>query len=72
MPTYQANEYLDHEGKVVQIGDFVELSEKQASSLKDKVTLVKVEDLKEKAKEKGIEGASKMKKDELLQAVKEE
>lgn len=72
MPTYEVNAYLSHEDKIVKPGEFIELPEKQAEVLGDKVTLVKVEDLKEKAKEKGIEGASKMKKDELIQELKEE
>lgn len=38
MPNYIANGYLVHEGKVVQTGNEVELTDEQAHRLGDKVT----------------------------------
>jgi len=44
MPKYIANGYLVHKGKIVPIGDEVELTEEQGERLGDKVTIVEVED----------------------------
>lgn len=80
MPKYQANSILFHDGKVVSPGQTVELTADQATKLGDKVgpteeTLLeakKVDELKELARNQGVEGYATMKKDELIQAVKAE
>ncbi len=41
MPKYTANEYLVHNGKIVQTGGELELTEVQAERLGDKVTPIK-------------------------------
>lgn len=77
MPKYTANVYLVHHGKVIPIGDTVELTEEQAKLLGEKVTLVDdpslddltVAELKDMAKSQGIEGYAEMKKAELITAL---
>lgn len=49
MPKYQANEYLAHEGKVIQTGEYLDLTDEQAERLGHKVT--KVESSKRKKEE---------------------
>lgn len=41
MPKYTANAYLSHKGKIVEPGEELELTVKQATFLKDKVSEVK-------------------------------
>lgn len=77
MPKYTANAYLVHQGKIVPIGETVELSAEQAERLGEKVTMVEetsledmtVAELKDIAKAKGIEGYGEMKKAELIAAL---
>ncbi|MGG4288368.1 Rho termination factor N-terminal domain-containing protein [Priestia megaterium] len=80
MPEYIAKAYLLHNGKVIEPEKTLELTEEQAENLSDKVEPTKevvlkektVPELKKEAKEKGIEGISKMDKDALIEALKEE
>lgn len=92
MATYKANAYLLHQGKVVQIGDDIELTDDQAKRLLDQNKVVKpgetvtatsgaetdtdksladmtLTELKEEAKTAGVEGFSKMNKEELIAAI---
>lgn len=50
MPKYIANEYLLHNGKIVQTGEDVELEAEQAKRLGDKVTPVSEQKKETKAK----------------------
>lgn len=52
MPKYIANEYLLHNGKIVQTGEEVELTAKQAERLGDKVTPLQEDKAKKETKDK--------------------
>jgi hypothetical protein len=60
MPNFKANAYLVHNGKVVQTGDDLELTEEQAERLGDKVT--RIEDQKPAAVEEKPKANLKNKK----------
>lgn len=86
MPKYVAKSYLLHEGKIVRDGEEVELTSEQAERLGDKVqnpTVANneeyekpleeynVRELRDFADQKNIEGYYDMRKDELIEALKE-
>lgn len=83
MPKYIAKAYLLHEGKVVQPEGELELTKEQGDRLGEKVELVDikeqtgnkplndhtVEELKVIAQERGLEDYSKLKKEDLIEAI---
>lgn len=77
MPKYIANTYLNHEDKIYQTGSEIELTDEQAKVLGDKVSITEagklegftVDELKEQAKVKGLNGFSDLKKGELIKAL---
>lgn len=79
MPRYIANEYLVHEGVLIQTGQEVELTEEKAEELgnkvglsgKDKLAELTVPELKEIARDNGLEGYAELKKDELVEVLAE-
>lgn len=83
MPLYKTTGFLIHEGAVLPIGSDIELNEENAARLnaeQENVVLSEegqlqektVDELREEAKAKGIKNYSKMNKDELIEALKEE
>lgn len=79
MPKYTSNAYLTHEGNIVVPGGSLELTEKQAERLGDKVTLAENQKtldemtktaLKAEAKKRQIEGYTTMDEAELIAAIK--
>jgi hypothetical protein len=83
MPLYKTTGFLIHEGAVLPIGSDIELNEENAARLnaeQENVVLSEegqlqektVDELREEAKAKGVKGYSKLTKDELVEALKEE
>lgn len=82
MPKFTANDYLMHNGSIVEPDKEVELTAEQAERLGDKVTAVEAEkeegladktvpELKKLAEELQIDGFDGLKKPELLKAIEE-
>lgn len=72
MPKYTAKAYLVNKGKVVPENSTIELTAEQAKNLGDLVEPYKektVQELKEEAKGKNIEGYNDMKKEDLEKAL---